>query len=118
MKYHYMISIGIDGIHSSKPGEKYLDNFLEWKEEDNQKVQLALEMMKNKLWTTTKQEAIKAVGLYEILSAMHSILIRSAAQDTMIFYFQSNHRWRRENFESYISYTSIEEMKGEKILCK
>lgn len=110
---HYIVGVGSHPMVSSKPGERYLDFMLVYRDDEVEKVKMAKAMIDNKMWKTKPEVALEAYGVHELASNWAAISIRARYSQLMICHFTSEEdlEFTREDLELIVKYKSIEELK-------
>jgi hypothetical protein len=101
-KYHYLITVGLEGMSSSKPGQPYVDTFFEYT--DEMKSQFLLEqILDNSLTKEEKKEnGFEARIINEFKHAGFVTNARKMVHDLRICRFDTDTPWTREDFEMYL----------------
>lgn len=113
--YHYLITIGIEGINSPATGRVYLDNFLSYSDEDRKKVESCQKLSQDNLFKTSPEQSAEIFNCSKLLNDLQMILIRSKVQQTILLHYISEDQLDRQFFEEWAKANSLEDLKKARV---
>lgn len=90
--YHYIITVGVQPLHSKRDAGKLFLKYrpVHFTNEDVEKVQHALLLSNDKLFKTTKQEAIKACDCEDLVYTLTSMRLGANMNNCSMHHFSSD----------------------------
>ena len=108
--FYYIITVGINPIHSSKAGKLYLDNFLEYTDCDIENTKLADQEINNELFYTPKEIALQNHDMKKFSNAIGMIKLRMVHQQTISYKIMTEFKMDRRDLETYIENSTKEDI--------
>ena len=91
LPYHYFISVGVRSALEYNPGNFYLKHGpLKYTNNDVEQVQNAHMLSEDKLYKTSKSDALDVFDCKEIVQAIWSMLMAAAANQCSVHHFSSD----------------------------
>jgi len=116
--HHYFIGVGIHPMTSKKhSGEMFLKyGPLHFTNDDVESMQHAAMLSTDKLFKTTNQEAIKAVGCEQLCSSLAAMKLSAVANQCTLHHFSAEFEMSSDDFEVLIKAANISESSKELLL--
>jgi hypothetical protein len=109
--YHYLITVGIQGIDLSLAGKIYLDNFLSYNDKERKNVESCQKLSQDHLFKTSPEQSAEIFDCSRLLNDLQMILIRCKVQNTILLHYISEDQLDRHFFEEWVKSNSLEELK-------
>jgi len=114
--YHYIISVALRNMNSKNPGEMYLKHFLEFTNDDIIKVRDAVRLTKDKLLTTTQNEALTITETSDLVHGIAAMKLAAQANNASLHHFSSATPWSAEDMEKFVEMCNKSKELKEKLL--
>lgn len=101
--HHYILSVGIHSMISNKAGKMYLKHGpIYFNNEDVDKVRDALMLASDKLFKTTKSEALEIVDKNSLCNSINSMMIAASVNQCSLHHFSSEYEISDESLEMIV----------------
>ena len=86
-QYHYIIGVATYPATSKKAGKFYMKYFIKYSKEVLEEIILVETMVRNKMWPTTYEEALKGTKHIKIINNFNGLLIAARINQTTLHHF-------------------------------
>ena len=104
LPYHYIIGVGVKPSHDFKPGELFLKyGPVRFTNKDVGKVQDAKILSEDKLFKTSRADAIKIHGCTDLIYSISTMKISASVNQCTLHHFSSEFPIDDEEFETIVN---------------
>ena len=108
LPHHYIIAVSVYPATHNKAGQFYMKyRPVYFNHDDIEKMQYASILVKDKLFKTTNEEALKIINKQELALTISSLTIAAEANQCTLHHFSSEFKMEESDFENIVKLANI-----------